>query len=418
MSQNKILFKLTGSIACFKAAALISKLVQNGFEVQTVTTRSALKFIGEATLEALTGKKVFKDTFASGELMGHINLAKWSDLTIVYPATANTLNKLANGIGDDLVSTLFLAHRFNKPYLLAPAMNTRMLEHPATQQSLKRLREYGVELLEPGAGALACGETGSGRLIEVEDAFAQIKKHLAVTSLSEKFGLENDFIKPKSVLVTSGGTREPIDGVRSITNMSTGETGSQLADHLAEVGHDVTLIRAEGSAVPKLPLTTLSFTTFDDLESVLKRELSSKSYDTVIHLAAVSDYSVASVEVDGEEKAPSAALKIPSSQELKIKLKRNHKIVDQLKSYSLNPAIKLISFKLTKNAEASQIVAKVEALVKNSSSDYVVHNDLTQISANAHFASIINRSGQKIASVSSKQELAESLEKIVREVQP
>lgn len=305
MSQNndrtKILFKLTGSIACFKAAALISKLVQNNFEVQTVASSSALKFIGEATLEGLTGRKVLTDTFATGDLMGHINWAKWADLTIVYPASANTINKLANGIGEDLISTLFLAHSFKKPYLLAPAMNTKMLEHPATQESLKRLHFYGVGILETGSGALACGEVGSGRLIEPEDALKEINKHVAVQKLSEKF--EDSNVTPKKILVTLGGTREIIDGARSIANTSTGKTGNVIVDYLNDVGHNVTAVVAKTSPLPKGAIKVITFGTYADLNNALKTELATESYDAVVHLAAVSDYSVDTVEVDGVTKA-------------------------------------------------------------------------------------------------------------------
>ncbi|MCK9211489.1 MAG: phosphopantothenoylcysteine decarboxylase, partial [Ignavibacteriaceae bacterium] len=123
MSNYKILFKITGSIAAYKSAYLISILVQNGFEVKVVATDYALKFIGKATLEGLTGNKVFTDSFEEGEMMSHINLNKWADLTIICPATANTINKLAAGIADNLLTSLFLAHDRNKPYLIAPAMN-------------------------------------------------------------------------------------------------------------------------------------------------------------------------------------------------------------------------------------------------------------------------------------------------------
>ena len=413
-SRSKILFKLTGSIACFKAAALISKLVQNNFEVQTVATTSALQFIGEATLEGLTGRKVLTNTFASGDLMGHINWAKWADLTIIYPATANTVNKLANGIGDDLISTLFLAHAFKKPYLIAPAMNTKMLEHPATQESLKRLKSFGAEILEPGSGALACGETGSGRLIEPDQALNEIAKHLAVQRLSEKF--EGKTEVAKRILVTLGGTRETIDGARSIANTSTGKTGNVIVDYLSDVGHSVTAVCAQNAPKPKGADQVETFVTYADLDSVLKRELSTHNYDAVVHLAAVSDYSVETVEVDGVAKAPSMDLKISSQSDLKLKLKRNPKIIDQLRSYSMNKDIQVIGFKLTAHASEEQAAEKIESLIKTSASDYVVHNDLFQITNSAHPASILNKAGDLVARTETKKELAEKLEQLIREV--
>lgn len=418
MSQNndrsKILFKLTGSIACFKAAALISKLVQNNFDVQTVATTSALKFIGEATLEGLTGRKVLTDTFATGDLMGHINWAKWADLTIVYPASANTINKFANGLGEDLISTLFLAHSFKKPYLVAPAMNTKMLEHPATQESLKRLRSYGVEILEPGSGALACGEVGSGRLLEPEEALKEISKHLAVQKLSEKF--EGSTVSPKKILVTLGGTRETIDGARSIANTSTGKTGNVIVDYLNDVGHNVTAVVAKTSPLPKGANKVLTFGTYADLDNALKTELSSESYDAVVHLAAVSDYSVETVEVDGVSKIPSMDLKISSQSDLKLNLKRNPKIIDQLRSYSVNKDIQVIGFKLTAHATDDQAAEKIDSLIKSSATNFVVHNDLFEITSTTHPASVLDHQGKLIARTGTKKELAEKLEQLIREV--
>src|SRR4030043_2048298 len=132
MSKYKILLKITGSIAAYKSAYLISKLVQNNCEVKVAAIDSALKFIGKATLEGLTSYPVYTDSFEEGQMMSHINLVKWADLTLIAPATANTINKIAAGISDNLVSSLFLAHARKKPYLIAPAMNTAMYEHPAT----------------------------------------------------------------------------------------------------------------------------------------------------------------------------------------------------------------------------------------------------------------------------------------------
>src|SRR5688572_23473467 len=163
-----VLFQLSGSIAAYKACQVVSRLTQAGCEVQTVATDGALQFVGPATLEGLTGRPVASDTFAAGTHMDHIHLVRWADLIVLCPATANTINRLAAGIADDLVGTMFLAHDFTKPYLVVPAMNAAMYDHPATSAALDRLRQWGVEVLEPGAGSLACGEIGPGRLAEPE----------------------------------------------------------------------------------------------------------------------------------------------------------------------------------------------------------------------------------------------------------
>ncbi len=175
----RLLFLLSGSIACYKACHALSRLTQAGIEVRTVATPAALRFVGAATLEGLTGTPVFSDVWTEGRAMDHINLARWADLAIVCPATANTLNRLAAGLADDPVGALFLAWEIQqKPWWVAPAMNHTMLAHPATQASLDRLRTIGVRVLAAGSGALACGEQGEGRLVEPESLVLQVLAEL------------------------------------------------------------------------------------------------------------------------------------------------------------------------------------------------------------------------------------------------
>jgi phosphopantothenoylcysteine decarboxylase/phosphopantothenate--cysteine ligase len=164
-----ILFQLSGSIACYKACQVISRLAQDGHRVQCVASESALKFVGAATLEGLSGLPLLTDTFAPGRWMEHIELNRWADRSIVCPATANRLNKMAAGIADDLLGNLWLTHDFAKPIMVAPAMNTKMWQHPTTLASVAKLTAMGVQVLTPAAGNLACGDVGEGRLIEPDD---------------------------------------------------------------------------------------------------------------------------------------------------------------------------------------------------------------------------------------------------------
>jgi phosphopantothenoylcysteine decarboxylase len=181
MSKGNVLFLLTGSIACYKACTVISRLVQAGVTVQTVATPSALQFVGRATLEGLSGRPVFTDLWSEGCALDHIELARQADLALVCPATANTINRLAAGLADDPVGALFLAWELDqKPWWISPAMNHRMWEHPATIGSLAKLREWGVTLLDPVEGAHACGETGSGRLPEPEEIARKVLAALEV----------------------------------------------------------------------------------------------------------------------------------------------------------------------------------------------------------------------------------------------
>lgn len=177
-SNAKILFQLSGSIAAYKACHVISQLVQEGHEVQTVATQNALRFVGKATLEGLTGKPVFSDLYEADKMMDHIYLSKWSDLAIVCPASANTINSLAAGIASDTIGALFLSYDLKKPYLIAPAMNQQMFKHPATQAALSKLEAYGVKILPTEEGHQACGDEGPGRLLDPEEILNSIRSIL------------------------------------------------------------------------------------------------------------------------------------------------------------------------------------------------------------------------------------------------
>ncbi len=385
MSKSKVLFMMTGSIACYKACQVVSRLVQAGCEVQVVMTPSALKFVGNATLEGLTGKPVVSDMYTQGNVMDHIHLMRWADLVLVAPATANFINKAAQGIGDDLVSTLFLAHDFKKPFLIAPAMNTSMYLHPVTQKSLQTLKSYGIEILDSASGILACGEEGYGKLLDPDEILKITLTHLHKKSPEAANG--EQAVAPRSselskvkVLITAGGTQEPIDTVRTITNLSSGRTGISLAEYLSQMGFDVTLLQAHGTAKAEHVNQRDYFTSFASLDSQLKKYLSENSFTHVIHAAAVSDYSVDSIEVDGKHYRPLEVKKVSSDAEgMNIHLKRNHKIVDRLKEYSKNKDIKVVAFKLTSHATPEQKQAAVDKLFKASHADFVVHNDLTDI---------------------------------------
>lgn len=178
MSKNKVLFSLTGSIACYKACAVISMLVKGGCEVKAACTPAALNFVGLATLEGLTRKQVYADMFSAQRALEHVDLNKWLDLAVICPATANMINKLAAGLADDCVSALALAHDFSKPLLIAPAMNPNMWTHPATRRSVSALKDWGVTVLGTGRGRLACGDVGPGRLQEPEEIYRAITRAL------------------------------------------------------------------------------------------------------------------------------------------------------------------------------------------------------------------------------------------------
>ncbi len=174
--MKNILLNVTGSISAFKSCSLISLLVKNGYNVKVIPTEDALQFVGKASFEGLSHNLIEKSMFDSLDPIAHIHLAQnWADLIISYPCSANTINRLANGLSDDLFGAVFLANNFKKPFLLAPAMNTQMFLHPAVQENLQKLESWGTKILPCDDGDLACGTKGQGRLMEPENAFKVIQ---------------------------------------------------------------------------------------------------------------------------------------------------------------------------------------------------------------------------------------------------
>ncbi|MCF6270096.1 MAG: bifunctional phosphopantothenoylcysteine decarboxylase/phosphopantothenate--cysteine ligase CoaBC [Melioribacteraceae bacterium] len=367
MLKYKVLVIITGSIAAYKSAYLISKLMQAGIEVEVVATKSALEFIGIATLEGLTHKPIYTDVFEHGKMMSHIELTKWADLTIAIPASANTISKFANGIADNLATSLFLAHDFKKPYLIAPAMNTAMYKHPATQESLKKLSQWGIHILPTDKGHLACGDFGEGKLLEPNKIFGHICNHLHRVGSSKQI-----------VLITGGGTIENIDGMRNISNMSSGRTAVKIAEYFYINGADVTLLLSESAVEPELDLNILQYNSFQSLKILLKSELTSKKYDLVIHAAAVSDYSPTSIEDAGVKRKLPLQKKLDSSSDLlKVILSKNIKLVNNIKTWSINSNIKLIAFKLLDNKNDKRKGEEIKKLFDNSNADLIVFNALS-----------------------------------------
>lgn len=412
MLKSKILIIMTGSIAAYKTCHVISRLVQNDFEVRVVATSAALKFIGAATIEGLTGQNVYSDLYETEQMMAHIHLIRWADLILCAPATANYINKISHGVGDDLASTLFLAHDFKKPFLIAPAMNTNMYLHPITQKSIEHLKSLQIDILETASGVLACGEKGYGKLLDPELILKEITDRL--TSTHSVKNTSAKFQKLKKILITAGGTSENIDDVRSITNTSTGKTGYALAKNLWQFGYDVTLLLSANAKIDFEEFEIQRFTDFNSLSTLLEKTLSAQKYDFIFHLAAVSDYSVKEIRVDGKTQT---FHKIPSSSHVTIELKPNPKLVNRIKSSSLNSQIKLISFKLTSEAGTEEKNQAVQKLMLDSQSDFVVHNELSEMDQNKNqhiFTVFANRN--EPAKVFTAQNIASLTDYFVQEI--
>lgn len=370
-----ILLLMSGSIACAKATSLISEWTKRGSEVRVVCTRSVAEFVGPATLQGLGASMVLDSVFAPGQAMEHISLGRWADIVIAAPATSNLINKLSAGIADDAVSTVWqAAYGQGKPMVIVPAMNTRMWMYPATQESVTRLKQWGIDVLPVASGELACGEQGDGRMLEVNQILQRVDRLLASDH------------KPtgKRILITAGGTRERIDSVRYIGNMSSGRTSALLTDELSRAGHQLTWLGAQDAVKPELAAEIVQFYSFDDLALQLKTLLEANHYDAVICAAAVSDFSVASVSSDQASTLNKPMGKLASDSDLLLRLKPNPKLLNKIKEWSKNPKIRVIGFKLTDTDDQDQRFAAVKKQFDNSNVDAVVHNDLSDIKHKTH----------------------------------
>ena len=228
LQGRRVLLCVTGGVAAYKSAYLARRLVEAGATVRVEMTESALEFVGAQTFAAITGEHPFTALFAADLVSPHTELARWADLVIVAPATGATIGRVANGISEDLVSATIIATTV--PVLLAPAMHTEMWEHPATERNLETLRGFGYHIIGPEIGALAGGDSGMGRVADPEEI---------VVAAGDILGGEG---KGQKVLVTAGGTREPVDPVRYLGNRSSGKMGHTIADAAIRRGYDVTLV--------------------------------------------------------------------------------------------------------------------------------------------------------------------------------
>jgi phosphopantothenoylcysteine decarboxylase/phosphopantothenate--cysteine ligase len=280
LEGKRILLGITGGIAAYKAAVLCRLFVKAGADVQVVMTEAACRLVTPVTMQALSAKPVFTDLWDGrvADNMGHIELSRDREIVVVAPATADFLAKVANGLADDLLSTLCLAREC--PLVLAPAMNRQMWESPATQRNVARLRDDGVTILGPAAGDQACREIGMGRMVEPQEIFAAIAAALGPRPLAGK-----------RVLVTAGPTFEPIDPVRGITNRSSGKMGFAVAQAAAEAGATVTLVSGPVSLPTPPGVERQDVQTAREMrDAVLAR---AKGADVFIGVAAVADYRVA-----------------------------------------------------------------------------------------------------------------------------
>ncbi len=286
LCNKRILVGISGGIAAYKIPELIRLLVKAGAEVKVTTTPNALQFVTEMTLQTLSGSSVYSDVFASinAHATEHISLPEWADAMIVAPATANVLAEMANGVAGDALTTTICSCVARKPMLIVPAMNDKMWENPATQQAIRTIRSWEhITVLEPAEGPLACGTCGKGRMPEVEEIQEALEYILTPKTLNGK-----------QVLITAGGTQEPIDPVRFISNYSTGKMGFALAQACARRGAEVTLVC--GSVTAQLSNPFGSIRRIDALSAQAMYEVCTAEWpkaDIGILCAAVADFTPA-----------------------------------------------------------------------------------------------------------------------------
>jgi len=343
LQGRRVLLCVTGGVAAYKSAYLARRLVESGATVRVEMTESALEFIGAQTFAAITGEHPFTSLFAGNLVSPHTELARWADLVIVAPATTATLGRIANGISDDLVSATVIAT--TAPVLLAPAMHTEMWEHPATARNLETLRGFGYHTVGPESGALAGGDSGMGRVAEPEDI---------VAAANDILGGEG---RGKALLVTAGGTREPVDPVRFLGNRSSGRMGHAIADAAVRRGYDVTLVTTADLAIHPAAKVVRVETAEEMLDAVAGAEA-----EIAIMAAAVADF----------RPVTAASSKIPRADGLaSIELAETPDILASVVARSDRP------FTVGFAAETGGIERAVDK-ARRKKVDLLVYNDVTE----------------------------------------
>ncbi len=386
LQGKNILIGVTGGIAAYKVVEVVSRLKKLGAEVRVIMTRAAAEFVAPRTFQEITKNPVAVEMFtgAINFHVEHIALANFADVVLIAPATANFLAKAAHGIADDLLTTTVLATP--APLLVAPSMNTLMLEHPATQKNLEILQSRGVKIIDAEIGLLACGTSGKGRLAEPENICAEIVKFFAPKIL-----------EGKKILVTAGGTQEPIDPVRFIGNRSSGKMGYEIAKAAQVHGAEVILISGNATVDAPKNLKFIKVETAEQMRAEVLAEFD--SVDAVIMSAAVSDYRVKNV----------AAQKIKKDNEtLTLELVKNPDILKELGQRKKNQL--LVGFA----AETQNVIEYAKNKIVEKNLDFIVANDVSKEGAgfavDTNIASIITRAGEiENFTKMPKSELAEEI---------
>ncbi len=385
----KVLLGVTGGIACYKSPEIVRRLADHGIEVRVVMTHAACEFIKPLVFQAVTGNPVSLDLLDEDAEagMGHIELARWADVFLVAPATANTIARMTAGLADDLLSTICLATTAKQ--VIAPAMNSMMWHHPATNANLAMLKARGVQILEPAAGSQACGETGVGRMQEPDEIVQAI---VAI----QKPAIDSAVMDGVNVLITAGPTREDIDPVRFISNHSSGKMGFALAEAAKSAGANVTLVAGPVRLSTPAGVNRIDVISARDMHTeVMQRATDS---DIFISVAAVADYRVTE-QSDNKIKK--------SSDDMVLTLTRNADILADVAALPARPMC--VGFA----AETQNLEEYARSKLKRKNLDMIIANlvggSATGFNSDQNAVEVFWADGGQSFSARSKQSLSVDL---------
>jgi phosphopantothenoylcysteine decarboxylase/phosphopantothenate--cysteine ligase len=393
LSGKRVLLGVTGSIACYKAADIASKLTQLGAQVDVALSSAANKFVTPLTFQSVTGRRAYTDEDLwgpEGHVL-HVNLGKDADLIVIVPATANTLAKLAGGISDNLITLAALSS--TAPLLVAPAMDGGMYEHPATQANIETLRQRGVTILGPASGRMASGLSGLGRMLEPAEILGHVRVALG----------RSGPLTGRKLVVTAGGTQEAIDPVRSITNRSSGKQGYALAQAALDLGAQVTLISGPTALTAPVGVQVVDVHSAEQMRAAVLAK--AKGADTLLMAAAVADFKVSNA----------AAQKIKRAEGIpQIKLEANPDILKEVAEMEDRPRV-VVGFA----AESNDLLRNAQGKLAAKKLDLIVANDIAASDAgfevDTNRVVLIDKSGQtEELPLLSKDEVARKiLERVV-----
>lgn len=387
LTGKTVVLGVTGSIAAYKMANVASMLVKLHADVHVIMTQNATNFINPITFETLTDNKCLVDTFDRNFQyhVEHVSLAKKADVFMIAPASANVIGKVANGLADDMLTTTFMA--CNKAKIIAPAMNTQMYENRIVQDNLKKCESYGMHIIQPASGRLACGDVGSGKLPDEE---------ILVEAILKEICFEKD-MEGLKVLISGGATQEAIDPVRFITNHSSGKMGFALARVAMLRGAQVTLVKAFTTQAPPMFVDIIPVTSAKEMFETFEKL--APAYDIIIKAAAVADYTPLNVAAEKLKK---------KDEDLSIALKRTTDILGYLGEHKKEGQF-LCGFSM----ETENLLENSKAKLEKKNLDMIVANNLKVQGAgfgtDTNVVTIITKDEVKELSIMSKEEVAEKI---------